>query len=132
MFLVGYVSEKKIRNIEGKVSLHTKACGFGKDLGIGIGKNKGGMQLSFQYNDKFFNFIGCHLVHGQDTRVGRDLMMEEIIATFRTEREEFDADIFCDYNFILGDLNYRIDSSFEEMKSRNEINTAFEYLEEWD
>ena len=48
-------------------------------------------------------------------------MMEEIIQAFKVERDEFDTDIFCDYNFILGDLNYRMDTSYEEMKSRNLI-----------
>jgi hypothetical protein len=26
-----------------------------------------------------------------------------------------DPDIICDYNFIMGDLNYRFDTTYEEM-----------------
>ena len=34
-----------------------------------------------------------------------------------------DSDLICDYNFIMGDLNYRINSTYEEMMDKNEIYT---------
>lgn len=40
MSLVGYVKEQKVHNIN-SVTTNNKACGIGKDFGLG--KNKGGM-----------------------------------------------------------------------------------------
>ena len=122
MFIVGYVNEKKVANLGGKISVNTRACGVGKEFGLG--KNKGGMQIYFHYNERTFNFIGGHLVHGQDNRLARDDMMEEIVRALKIEREEFDADVLCDYNFIIGDLNYRFDSTYEDMMANNQINIA--------
>ena len=51
-------------------------------------------------------------------------MMEEIVRALKIEREEFDADVLCDYNFIIGDLNYRFDSTYEDMMANNQINIA--------
>ena len=42
-------------------------------------------------------------------------MMEEIIKSLKYERKDLDADLTCDYNFIMGDLNYRLNSTYEEM-----------------
>lgn len=42
-------------------------------------------------------------------------MMEDITKYLKTKRDEMDADIHADYAFIMGDLNYRFDSTFEIM-----------------
>jgi hypothetical protein len=42
-------------------------------------------------------------------------MMSDLIKCdkFRIiERTEIEPDVFCDYNFIMGDLNYRFNSTF--------------------
>ena len=69
--------------------------------------------MHFKLSEMHFNFIACHLLHGQNNRVKRDEMMESLIEYFKVERQEFDSDIICDYNFIMGDLNYRFDSTYE-------------------
>lgn len=112
MLIVAYCSKSKIKLINGKVKTNTKACGVGKMLG-----NKGAIQIYFTYNDMNFNFIGCHLVHGQDNRIKRDEMMEEILKSLRNDRQEMDPDVLYDYCFIMGDLNYRFDSTYEDMIS---------------
>lgn len=112
MFILGYAKRSNVKLIHGKVHTNTKACGVGKMFG-----NKGGIQLYFNYADFFFNFIGCHLVHGQDNRLKRDDMMEDITRALRTERQEMDADVVYDFCFIMGDLNYRFDSTYEDMIS---------------
>ena len=86
--------------------------------------NKGGLQMYFKYNDKYYNFIGCHLVHGQDNRIKRDEMIEELIKVFRIDRTELDPDMIADYNFIMGDLNYRFESTFEEMVTTEKLKMA--------
>jgi hypothetical protein len=59
------------------------------------------------------------LLHGQDNRVKRDEMMEDITKYLKTKREEMDADIHSDYAFIMGDLNYRFNSTYEDMTSND-------------
>ena len=39
--------------------------------------------------------------------------MALLIDEFKVDRLEMDSDLICDYNFIMGDLNYRFDSTFE-------------------
>lgn len=94
--------------------------------------NKGGVQMYFRYNDKYYNFIGCHLIHGQDNRLKRDEMIEELIKAFRIERSELDPDIIADYNFIMGDLNYRFDSTFEEMVTTEKLKMAPQLIDQLD
>ena len=126
MSMVGYVHESKAIKINA-ICTANRPCGIGKEFGLG--KNKGGMQVFFQYADRCFNFIGCHLVHGAYNRIARDEMMEEILKGIRAEREEFDPDVFNDYNFIIGDLNYRMETTFEEMHSNNQVIIAHTLLD---
>ena len=77
--------------------------------------------MNFTINGMTYNVIGCHLVHGQNNREKRDEMMGDVLKGLKYEREELDPDITCDYNFILGDLNYRFESSYEEMIDENLI-----------
>ena len=42
-------------------------------------------------------------------------MMEELIRSFKIERNEMDPDLYADYAFILGDLNYRMKTTYTEM-----------------
>jgi hypothetical protein len=124
MFIIAYIKRQNSYLINGKVTTNTKACGVGKMFG-----NKGAIQMYFNYNDFNFNFTGCHLLHGQDNRIKRDEMMEEITKTLKTERTEMDADVVYDYCFIMGDLNYRFDSTFEDMISTQQINLAHELVD---
>ena len=60
-------------------------------------------------------------------------MMEDITKYLKTKREEMDADIHSDYAFIMGDLNYRFDSTYEEMiLYKNFISNAHNMIEEYD
>jgi len=59
-------------------------------------------------------------------------MMEEITKSLKTERTEMDADVVYDYAFIMGDLNYRFDSTYEDMISTQQINLAHELVDKYD
>ena len=59
-------------------------------------------------------------------------MMGDVLKGLKYEREELDPDITCDYNFILGDLNYRFESSYEEMIDENLIQQAPQLIETHD
>lgn len=121
MVLIGFAQSTngKMSPFNGKITAAQRACGVGKVVG-----NKGGLQMYFRYNDKYYNFIGCHLLHGQDNRIKRDEMIEELIKVFRIDRTELDPDMIADYNFIMGDLNYRFESTFEEMVTTEKLKMA--------
>jgi hypothetical protein len=65
-----------------------------------------------------------HLAPGQNKRANRDEMITQLIQTFRIERSELDPDTLADYNFIMGDLNYRFDISFDEMVTTDKLKMA--------
>ena len=46
----------------------------------------------------------------------RDEMMSEVIRKMRISRDEIDPDVISDFNFILGDMNYRLEGTFEELE----------------
>lgn len=98
--------------MNGKIVTNTKPLGFAKVFG-----NKGGMQIYYTCNDFSFNVFGLHLLHGQENRVKRDIMMEDLVRFFRNERPEMDPDVLSDFSFILGDLNYRMDTNFHDLIS---------------
>lgn len=127
MCMVVYGKRQHLKFMNGKVETNTKALGFAKVFG-----NKGGMQIYFTCNDFHFNVFGLHLLHGQDNRVKRDNMMEDIVRYFKNERPEMDPDVSYDYSFILGDLNYRMDSNFHDMIMTQQINLAHELLDQYD
>lgn len=117
--LITFIKNSKKQMIKGKIYTSHKACGVGNIIG-----NKGAVQMHFNLNDRSYNIFGCHLLHGQNNRVKRDEMMEEIIREMKVERPDLDVDILCDYNFIMGDLNYRFDLTFEEMIDNDKIKIA--------
>jgi hypothetical protein len=38
----------------------------------------------------------------------------------------------CDYNFIMGDLNYRFESTFEDMIDNDKIKIAPQLIDQYD
>ena len=110
MFLVGFIKTNHAKYLK-NLSQSTVAAGMG-----GIMGNKGGCQLSFKLYEYQYNVINVHLVHGAKRYMKRDEMMSEIIRKMRIQREEIDPDIISDFNFILGDMNYRLEGTFEELE----------------
>jgi len=55
------------------------------------------------------------LVHGEKRFEKRNEMMSDLIRKMRNQREEIDPDMISDFSFIIGDLNYRLESSYEEL-----------------
>ncbi|CDW91774.1 endonuclease exonuclease phosphatase family protein [Stylonychia lemnae] len=109
MFLVAFVKTDHLPHLKYKQSSY-RAAGIGNILG-----NKGGLQISFKLYDYLFNFINVHLVHGEKRYEKRNEMMSDLIRKMRNQREELDPDIISDFSFIIGDLNYRLESTFEDL-----------------
>jgi hypothetical protein len=61
-------------------------------------------------------------------------MMEEIIRSnqFRHSNPDLDEDFLADYSFILGDLNYRFDSTYQDFVNSDLIKFANERIEDLD
>ena len=58
--------------------------------------------------------------------------MSSLVKFFKVDRQEMDPDLICDYNFIMGDLNYRFNSSYEQMMDNGDIHTACQMMDELD
>ena len=60
-------------------------------------------------------------------------MAEDVIRALKAERQEMDPDIVCDYNFFLGDLNYRLDNTtYEDMLYTDKIKLAPQLIDQID
>ena len=108
MFLVVFC-KKYLMNKVNSVQTTWKGLGAGGVLG-----NKGGLIISFSIGLTRFNFLGCHLIHGPHNWQQRNEMIVELMRVARVSRKEFDSDYQADHSFILGDLNYRTNSTFTE------------------
>jgi hypothetical protein len=102
MFLVAFVKVKHAQHLK-NYQQGSVAAGVG-----GVVGNKGGLQLSFKIYDYLFNVINVHLVHGAKRFEKRNEMMSELIKKMHLQREEIDPDVIGDFNFIVGDMNYRM------------------------
>lgn len=63
-----------------------------------------------------YNFICVHLVHGQKNAAKRNDMMSDLVKNLKIFRDEIDPDVLSDFSFILGDLNYRLESTFTDLE----------------
>lgn len=109
MFLVGFIKTSHVPYLK-NVQISYVATGIG-----GVFGNKGGLQLSFKLYDYLYNFINVHLVHGAKRFEKRNEMMSDLIRKMRNQREELDPDVIADFSFILGDMNYRLSGTYEEL-----------------
>ena len=106
MFLLILIKEEHMYHLS-NVQQNFKPTGFGKVFG-----NKGGLLINFKLYDTLYCFINVHLIHGQKNIVKRNEMMSEVIKAMRTARDDIDPDIMADCCFLIGDLNYRLDTTF--------------------
>lgn len=110
MHLLGFISAKHTPYIKNIVFNYKE-----KGAMAGLIGNKGGLQLCFRLYDYLFNFISVHLVHGAKKLDKRNEMMSDLIKILKIYREEIDSDVLSDFSFILGDLNYRMNSTFDDL-----------------
>jgi hypothetical protein len=65
-----------------------------------------------------FSFINVHLCSGHYKQDRRNTMMGELIRGLRIHREELESDMISDFSFVLGDTNYRISKSYDEVMEK--------------
>ena len=92
--------------------------GFAKVLG-----NKGGMVISFKLFGFQITYVNCHLAPKCYKVLERNKQVKTLVKTIRVGEKFADFDILSDYLFWSGDLNYRVDYTFnqtlEEIKKNN-------------
>ena len=75
--------------------------------------DKGGILIQFTLLDKIFSFMNCHLASGPDLGFRRSEMFATALSALSKQVGlEFDTDGAADFNFILGDLNYRFKTTY--------------------
>jgi hypothetical protein len=109
MFLIVLVKCSHISSVK-NVQLTFKATGVGNLIG-----NKGGLLISMKIYECMFNYINVHLCHGAKRFEKRNDMISDLLKKMRIHREEIDPDVITDISFIFGDMNYRLESTFEEL-----------------
>lgn len=109
----------KIRGVEGNV----KKTGLG-----GMAANKGGVAVSFFFNDTLICLVSCHLAAGLSNIDERHQNYKTLVKGFRFLKNRSAKD--HDAVIWLGDFNYRIGLPNEQVKpliERGEYSKLFEF-----
>ena len=121
MFLVVFIK----KSYKGDVSrVNSTYIAKGKNVLVTTVGNKGGLCYSFALRNNVFNIIGCHLQHNLEKQEKRNLMSRELVAEMKmlelqNQIPGLDADQVSDYCFYLGDLNYRLKTTFTDLNNSN-------------
>ena len=80
--------------------------------------NKGGMVIQFTLYERSFCFINCHLTCGANTVDERVEMIHDILKKIQPKvvkkTNMIETDAWHDFNFIIGDLNFRFNRTYTE------------------
>lgn len=79
MYLTIFIRRELATDVS-KVNQTFLARGFGGFVG-----NKGGIAYSLKIKNRLFNFIACHLRHGQDKVLERNKMAQELITEMKMQ-----------------------------------------------
>ena len=107
MFLVVFVKRRDAINI----SSHNTNYRAVDAVGYGW---KGGVMVQFCLYDMTFSFINCHLTSGQNAIGSRLKMAADLLKSITciSEKDMIEQDAIHDFNFFVGDLNFRLNRSF--------------------
>lgn len=108
MFLIVFIKKELTPFIENVCSSY-KPMGFAKLIG-----NKGGIIIGFRFMGYQLTFVNCHLAPKPYKVLERNKHAKTLIKSIRICEKFADFDILADYLFWEGDLNYRIDYTFDE------------------
>ena len=80
------------------------------------------------YN-RMFSFVAVHLKHGQNKVKERNDMSGELIKQMQLHQIQSDIgglenDQVADFAFFMGDLNYRLNTTFAELNNTNVMDDA--------
>ena len=77
---------------------------------------KGGVMVQFCLYDMTFSFVNCHLTSGQNAVNARLKMGSDLLKSIAciSEKEMIEQDAIHDFNFFMGDMNFRINRTFTQ------------------
>ena len=109
IFIVVFVKEQDCRFMRDSSKNYIM-----KDM-IGYGW-KGGVMVQFTLYDMSFSFINCHLESGQNAVDKRLQMAQGILKEIGlfSERDMIEPDAIADFNFFIGDLNFRFNRTYTQ------------------
>jgi hypothetical protein len=106
MILIVAVSAQH-RHAVGNIRNFQKAKGFGNFIG-----NKAGLGCTFSVYDTVFTVFNVHLHAGQKNVEKRMDMMNSLIGEHKLGSETIDAVELSDYAFLIGDFNFRMNTTY--------------------
>ena len=115
--------KKKFKSLVTNIETNKKGMGF-----AGIIGNKGGVIISFKILNFNFIFINCHLAPKVFKVLERNLMAQNL-NNIKVGDKIISNDVYSDYLFWFGDMNYRIDFEFKmtiDYLNKNDIKTLLE------
>lgn len=112
MFLVVFIHKNSLPQLKPQ-SIRTNYITLGVLNLIG---NKGALLVQFTLHDRLWSFINCHLSCGPGKGDQRSDMMGTALKEIGVHKEcdQVDQDCQADFSFILGDLNYRLKSTYSQ------------------
>ena len=108
LLVFGHMS---IMHLITRVETQTVATGVGNFIG-----NKGAVAVSFCVGGTSLLFVGCHLAAGQNSVIHRNNDFQRIEREACKDGQGFKASDNVDFCFFIGDLNYRINGSKEDVE----------------
>lgn len=75
---------------------------------------KGGVLVEFSIYDHSFSIMNCHLMSGANNGEKKTDQMGSIMKAICAGKVKFEPDAAADFSIILGDLNYRFKSTYQD------------------
>jgi hypothetical protein len=117
MFIMVFI-KSDLRIFVENIDSSYKPMGFANVIG-----NKGGVIINFKLLGYYLTFVNCHLAPKPYKTLERNKNVKNLVKSIRIGDKFADFDVLADYCFWQGDLNYRVDHTFnetiEEIKKNN-------------
>ncbi len=108
MFIIVFI-KNDLRLFVESVESNYKPMGFANVIG-----NKGGLVINFKLLGYQLTFVNCHLAPKPYKVLERNKHVKNLVKSIRIGDKFADFDVLADYIFWQGDLNYRVDYTFQE------------------
>ena len=95
--------------------------------------NKGCVAQNFTLQDRHFNIIATHLRHGQNAVAERNQMARDLINELRLQHLQssligLECDQSSDICIFMGDMNYRMNTRFQDFNNTNVFDEAVDMI----
>ena len=124
MFLLCFIKSELFKDIA-----NVRGAKIAKGAMSGMIGNKGCIAYNFTLLGRHFNIVATHLRHGQNAAAARDEMASELINELRFQHiqktiPDLECDQFSDICIFMGDMNYRMNTRYQDFNNLNVRQTA--------